>query len=151
MYFTSVPRSTEPPDCARPASPPDIDSLLPSSDLVKALHAYAADFYAAATDDGGKNDWRSMDETALLALGVLMEEMTLEALGETGDLALAEGEWVGEEIGDGMEGEDEEGMWVRGLERGSRKVRSVVERRRRGGLKSEDDEGGGDAEDSSDG
>lgn len=33
-----------------------------------------------------------MDETALIALGVLMEEMCLESLGKTGDLAFTEGE-----------------------------------------------------------
>lgn len=31
-----------------------------------------------------------MDETALIALGILMEEMAKETLGETGDLALVE-------------------------------------------------------------
>lgn len=32
-----------------------------------------------------------MDETALIAFGVLMEELAEEVLGETGDLALVEG------------------------------------------------------------
>lgn len=32
-----------------------------------------------------------MDETALIAMGILVEEMAKEALGETGDLILVEG------------------------------------------------------------
>ena len=63
---------------------------LPDSDLLKALHVYAADFYAAATEKQGTYDWKSLDETALLALGILIEEAALEALGRTGDLALVE-------------------------------------------------------------
>ena len=39
-------------------------------------------------------DYRSMNETALLCLGILLEEMADEVLGETGDLALTEGEVV---------------------------------------------------------
>lgn len=35
-----------------------------------------------------------MDESALLALGILMEEATREALGETGDLVFTEGQEV---------------------------------------------------------
>lgn len=65
---------------------------LPESDLLKALHCYASDFYARATPDGGTADWRSMDETALLAMGILMEEVCRESLGETGDLVFTEGE-----------------------------------------------------------
>jgi len=68
------------------------DQKLPDSDLLKHLHAYASDFYRSATSSGGKEDWRSMDETALLALGILMEETAAELLGETGDLALVEGD-----------------------------------------------------------
>lgn len=33
-----------------------------------------------------------MDETALLAMGILVEELANEALGDTGDLVLVEGE-----------------------------------------------------------
>lgn len=65
---------------------------LPDSDLLKALHCYASDFYSRTTADGGKGDWRSMDETALLALGVLMEEVCRKTLGETGDMVFTEGE-----------------------------------------------------------
>lgn len=35
-----------------------------------------------------------MDETALIAMGILLEEMAKEALGETGDLVLVEGEGI---------------------------------------------------------
>ncbi|KFY00710.1 hypothetical protein O988_03139 [Pseudogymnoascus sp. VKM F-3808] len=67
---------------------------LPDSDLLKALHMYAADFYAAEREAGA--DYRSLDETALLALGVLMEELCREQLGEGGDLVFTEGEVEGE-------------------------------------------------------
>ena len=66
---------------------------LPDSDLLKALHSYTSDFYARAVPDGRK-DWKSLDETALLAFGILMEEASREALGATGDLAITEGEEV---------------------------------------------------------
>jgi len=68
------------------------DQRLPDPDLLKHLHAYASDFYRSATTSRGKRDWRSMDETALLALGILLEETAAELLGETGDLALVEGD-----------------------------------------------------------
>ena len=63
---------------------------LPDSDLLKTIHAYASDFYANAAPDGGKSDFKSLDETALLAMGILLEEAAAEALGKTGDLALVE-------------------------------------------------------------
>ena len=65
---------------------------LPESDLLKAIHAYASDFYGRAVKGRGKVDFESLDETALLAVGILMEEMARDALGETGDLAFVEGE-----------------------------------------------------------
>lgn len=65
---------------------------LPDSDMLKALHAYASDFYSHASPDGGSTDWRSLDETALIALGILMEEVS--RLGKTSDLTLTEGEAV---------------------------------------------------------
>jgi hypothetical protein len=37
-----------------------------------------------------------MDETALLALGILMEEVCRETLGETGDMVFTEGEPKGD-------------------------------------------------------
>ena len=65
---------------------------LPESDLLKAIHAYASDFYGRAVKGRGKVDFESLDETALLAVGILMEEMARDALGDTGDLAFVEGE-----------------------------------------------------------
>ena len=38
-----------------------------------------------------------MDETALIAMGILLEEMAKESLGKTGDLVLVEGEAIGSE------------------------------------------------------
>jgi len=63
---------------------------LPDSELLKAVHAYVADFYEANVDTTGGINERSMDETALLAFGILLEEAAAESLGETGDLALVE-------------------------------------------------------------
>lgn len=65
---------------------------LPESDLLKAIHAYASDFYGRAVKGKGMVDFESLDETALLAVGILMEEMAGHVLGETGDLAFVEGE-----------------------------------------------------------
>ncbi|EFR00038.1 hypothetical protein MGYG_03044 [Nannizzia gypsea CBS 118893] len=67
------------------------DQPLPDSDLLKAIHAYTSDLYANRTVDRGQSVWRSMDETALIALGFLLEEAAVEALQETGDMALVEG------------------------------------------------------------
>lgn len=67
---------------------PDVD--LPSTDLLTALHAYAADFYAAATTNQGRHDFRSMDGSALVAMGILLEEAARSILGDAGDMALVE-------------------------------------------------------------
>jgi hypothetical protein len=69
---------------------------LPESDLLKALHCYTSDFYSRAVAEGGTGDWKSLDETALLALGILMEEASRETLGQTGDLVFTEGEQIDE-------------------------------------------------------
>ena len=69
--------------------------MLPDSDLLKALHAYAADFYGAMGEDG-EVMFRSMDETALLAVGMLIEEAAEEVLGSTGDMVFVEGERIKE-------------------------------------------------------
>lgn len=64
---------------------------LPDSDLLKAVHGYASHFYAGVNKErakkrrkedkhdqsersGTSGDWESMDETALLAMGILIEE-----------------------------------------------------------------------------
>jgi hypothetical protein len=73
------------------------DQPLPSSELLKALHVYAAEYYEFATADNGKDDSATMDGTALLAMGILVEELAREALGDTGDLVLVEGEELSED------------------------------------------------------
>ena len=85
---------------------------LPDSDLVKALHTYASDFYSKNFGEDAKVDFQSLDETALLCLGMLMEEMADEILGDTGDLALTEGELVEPRVGrkDRQRGEDDGGI-----------------------------------------
>ncbi|KAI1614555.1 hypothetical protein EDD36DRAFT_231553 [Exophiala viscosa] len=65
---------------------------LPESELLKAIHTYASDFYTSATANKGTNDFRSLDETALVALGILVEEAVKEALGENGDMVFVEPE-----------------------------------------------------------
>jgi len=91
---------------------------LPQSDLLKSMHVYVSDFYATLMppsrcepdmesrrngekiDDaiGRSNrrktqsaDYHSFDETALLAMGILVEEMATEVLGATGNLVFVEG------------------------------------------------------------
>lgn len=66
--------------------------ILPESDLLKAAHAYSSDFYDMATTTKGQTDYKSLDETALLAVGILLEEAAREVLGKTGDMVLVEPE-----------------------------------------------------------
>ncbi|KAF2710551.1 hypothetical protein K504DRAFT_405839 [Pleomassaria siparia CBS 279.74] len=73
------------------------DQGLPSGDLLSALHVYIAKYYSRSDESGNPKMWKCMDETALIALGILMEETAKEVLGETGDLAFLE---AGEEIED---------------------------------------------------
>lgn len=68
----------------------DLDIDLPDSDLLKAVHAYAAVFYDKATLDRGKYDLRSLDGSALIAVGCLLEESARQLLGENGDMVLVE-------------------------------------------------------------
>jgi hypothetical protein len=65
---------------------------LPHSELLISLHAYISEFYGCSIPRKSKKAWRSMDETALLAMGILIEEAAKESLGETGDLTFTEGE-----------------------------------------------------------
>lgn len=65
---------------------------LPDSDLLKTIHAYVSDFYGSGVLENRELDWGSMDETALMAMGVLLEEAAAVKLGKTGDLAFIEGE-----------------------------------------------------------
>ena len=62
--------------------------ILPDSDLLKAVHAYVADFYDSIYDSCWSLE--SMDESALLAVGILLEEAASYALGESGELAFDE-------------------------------------------------------------
>ncbi|KAI2779687.1 hypothetical protein F4815DRAFT_472958 [Daldinia loculata] len=69
---------------------------LPDSDMLKAVHSYSSHFYAALAAARGETDARnideqSMDETALLAFGILLEEASRNTLGKTGDLVFTEG------------------------------------------------------------
>lgn len=66
--------------------PPQL--TLPDSDLLQAVHAYASDYYSVSP--GGDIAFGSMDGTALVAMGMLLEEMSVEVIGETGHLALLE-------------------------------------------------------------
>ncbi|KAI0012337.1 hypothetical protein F4779DRAFT_85919 [Xylariaceae sp. FL0662B] len=83
--------------------------VLPDGDMVKAVHSYAGHFYAALAArrrDGRRVrdvDERSMDETALLAFGILLEEAGREVLGSRGDLVFTEGVEVD---GDARQGEE---------------------------------------------
>jgi hypothetical protein len=65
---------------------------LPDVEVVKAVHQYASDYYSTHVSGGINHDYRSLDETALLAFAILMEEMTAESLGENGDMVLVEPE-----------------------------------------------------------
>lgn len=65
---------------------------LPESEMLKAIHTYAADFYSTAVEDQGRVDFRSLDETALVAVGILLEEAVREAVGENGDMVFVEPE-----------------------------------------------------------
>ncbi|KAI1418508.1 hypothetical protein F5Y13DRAFT_184148 [Hypoxylon sp. FL1857] len=85
--------------------------VLPDSDMLKAIHSYTSHFYAAlASSARGPTraeendqasvrnvDERSMDETALLAFGILVEEAGREVLGRMGDLVFTEGAEVGQD------------------------------------------------------
>ncbi|KAH7149465.1 hypothetical protein B0J13DRAFT_306457 [Dactylonectria estremocensis] len=70
--------------------------VLPESDLLKAIHSYASSFYSSKIRDRHTpSDMnvaaRSMDETALLAVGILLEEAGKEILGRRGDQVFTEG------------------------------------------------------------
>ncbi|KAF2647478.1 hypothetical protein K491DRAFT_558878, partial [Lophiostoma macrostomum CBS 122681] len=67
------------------------DQKLPSSDLLSALHGWFSNYYDRSQVSANQKVWNFMDETALIALGILMEESARELLGETGDLAFTEG------------------------------------------------------------
>lgn len=74
-------------------------NVLPDSDMVKGVHGYASHFYEALghrcagepRGDIGRVDERSMDETAILAFGILFEEAARDSLGKGGDMVFTEG------------------------------------------------------------
>lgn len=72
------------------------EQVLPDSDLLKALHIYSSDYYSKALGTQGDVSFESMEETALLAIGILLEEAAEHILGETGDMVLVEGEEIPE-------------------------------------------------------
>lgn len=80
--------------------------VLPESDLLKTIHSYSSHFYKTSRrhvshQDERNIDERTMDETALLAFGILLEEAGKEVLGRHGDLVFTEaGEAPGITSGD---------------------------------------------------
>ncbi|PHH64133.1 hypothetical protein CDD81_5008 [Ophiocordyceps australis] len=87
--------------------------VLPESDLLEAIHAYASHFYGAMQRAQSSQprrklrlnaDDQSMDETALLAFGILVEEAGREALGRGGDLVFTEPAWSGDEVAQSQRG-----------------------------------------------
>jgi hypothetical protein len=66
------------------------DQQLPSGELLTAIHAYISKLYSRTTQGDAQPAWKCMDETALIAFGILMEETAREILGETGDFAFVE-------------------------------------------------------------
>ncbi|KAM3443697.1 hypothetical protein NHJ13734_001819 [Beauveria thailandica] len=71
--------------------------VLPESDLLKAIHDYSGRFYgcmrrrANPAAQSYNVDEASMDETALLAFGILLEEAGRDVLGKRGDMVFTEG------------------------------------------------------------
>ncbi|CAE7201890.1 hypothetical protein PTTW11_08930 [Pyrenophora teres f. teres] len=63
---------------------------LPDGGLTAALHVHISRLYAKTAGQGRQGIRKPMDETALIALGILMEETARGVLGETGDLAFTE-------------------------------------------------------------
>lgn len=78
---------------------PPCDLELPRSDLLNAIHGYASSILTQSTEEDTleKSIYATdldmapfMDETALLAFGVIVEEITRDLIGERGHLVLAE-------------------------------------------------------------
>ena len=66
------------------------DRPLPDSDLLQSIHAYTADLYKHTLGESGRRSHYSMNESALLAVGILVEELAREELGEKDDLLMIE-------------------------------------------------------------
>lgn len=84
------------------------DQQLPSGELLTAIHAYVSKLYSRTATNNSQPAWKCMDETALIAFGILMEETTREVLGETGDFAFVEAAKDDEEHALDSEDEQEE-------------------------------------------
>ncbi|CBX90269.1 hypothetical protein IAQ61_001759 [Plenodomus lingam] len=67
-----------------------VQQQLPGGDILSAIHAYVSSLYSHNAQLGNEPTWKCMDETALIALGILLEETAREVLGSTGDLAFTE-------------------------------------------------------------
>ncbi|KAG8533120.1 uncharacterized protein KY384_001903 [Bacidia gigantensis] len=67
---------------------------LPESDLLKTLHTYVSGFYDRTFGEDAHISHESLDESALMALGIILEEACKNTLEDTGDLALIEGEEI---------------------------------------------------------
>ncbi|KAF2749261.1 hypothetical protein M011DRAFT_302614 [Sporormia fimetaria CBS 119925] len=63
---------------------------LPEGDLLDAIHGYISHYYQRSVRNVNQKVWKCMDETALIALGILLEESAREVLGDTGDLVFTE-------------------------------------------------------------
>lgn len=126
--------------------------ILPSSDLLKAIHSYTSHFYDALGHGGRHEAYavggrgiseRSMDETALLALGILLEEAGREIVGKGGDMVFTEEEDVvpkGTRAGEPVDEEDLEPEDIANLELSSGSERTSFQRgRKRRKVSSEDD------------
>lgn len=90
------------------------DQQLPSGELLTAIHTYVSKLYSRTATNDSQPAWKCMDETALIAMGILMEETAREVLGETGDFAFVEAandeEEQALESGDKHEGTDIEDL-----------------------------------------
>ncbi|KAL5339501.1 hypothetical protein BJX70DRAFT_154614 [Aspergillus crustosus] len=75
---------------AHESLPPD--RPLPSSELLESIHAFTADFYDQGLERQGRGNNYSMNGNSLMFMGILLDELAKESLGETGDLVLVEGE-----------------------------------------------------------
>lgn len=86
------------------------DRQLPDGELLTAIHAYVSKLYSRTAEGDNQHAWKCMDETALIAFGILVEETAREVLGETGDFAFVEAADDNEEriLGQGSEDEEAE-------------------------------------------
>lgn len=64
------------------------DVPLPESDILEAVQSHAGHFYAKTTDSRRTEPFYSMNGSALIAMGVFLEELGNELLGETGGMVL---------------------------------------------------------------